>query len=611
LEQSFGVAARFRDGVATETARAEVTSIGVAFAREHPGVRDGWGIQVRSELLERQAIPGPLPWMALAAGLFTLLIACANVATVLLARAAARRGDVAIRAALGASRLRLVAQHLIETLLLALGGGAAGVLVASWTLDIAYGLLPTQHMPSWLDFSVDWRVLAFTLGVSLVALLAVGVSPAMMATRVKLSEALTRGAGGDTGSRQELRMSRVLVVVQVAAAFVLFAGSALMMQSARQAVAFDFGIDADHVLSVHPLLSRTRYSTTARRDDYFAAAAERLERLPMARSVATRGDNLDSLRGAAWTSDTAGAWRQRAEVTALGTETTVVYPEALSIRRYIVSPSYFQTVGLRAKRGRTFGTLDGDRSLRVAVVSERVANRLWPNSDPIGRQLRFGGSTAQITVVGIVPDVRLMNDGPRGVSNRSESAIYLPSTQAVSSYTTLLLRTPDDPIASVSGVRRVLRGLDADQSIGRIERLSDSLRSGATTLRWIAIVFAAIATGALLLASIGLYGVVAYFVVRRTREIGVRMALGADARILRWAVIAQALRLTGMGVAVGVVMTWALVRLMGSFLYGVAAYDPATYVLVIILFAALGTLASLIPAHRATRVDPLIALRAH
>jgi putative ABC transport system permease protein len=608
LEPTLGVAARLGEGVAIETARAEVASIGVSFARDHPGVREGWSMLVRSELLERRAIPGPLPWMAVTAGLFTLLIACANVATVLLARAASRRSDMAIRAALGASRRRLVAQQLTETLLLALAGGVAGLFVAMWTLDIAYGLLPTQSMPSWLDFSIDWHVLSFTLAVSVLTLLAVGLGPALVATRVNLSDPLTRSVAGDTGSRQELRMSRLLVVVEVATAFVLFAGSALMLRSARSAAAFDVGIDAEQVLSVRPLLSRARYATAIRRDEYVAAAVERLQRLPGAHAVATRGD-LDSLRGAAWTSDSAGAWRDRASIATPGTEAALTFQEGASIRRYVVSSSYFDVVGLRTKRGRVFGPFDSERTLRVAIVSEQVANRLWPNVDPVGRQLRFGGSTELITVVGVVPNVRLIVGGPRGMSGRPESAIYLPATQASTSYATILMRAAD-PLATVGDVRRALRTIDPDQSIGRIERLSDNLRSAATATQWIAIAFAAMATGALLLAATGLYGVIAYFVVRRTREIGVRMALGADARTLRRSVVWQALSLTGAGVGIGIVGTLALVRLMGSFLYGVSSYDPVTYGLVAILFTALGIGASLVPAHRATRVDPLIALRA-
>jgi putative ABC transport system permease protein len=611
MERSVEVVARLRDGVAFAAARSEVATIGAVFAREHPSTREGWSMQLRSEMLERRAIPGPLPWMVLAAGLFMLLIACANVATMLLARAAARRAEMAVRAALGANRWRLVSQHLTETLLLALAGGVAGVLIAMWTLDVAQAILPLGNMPSWLDFSIDWRVLLFTLGVALLALIAVGVGPALVATRVRLSDPLKIGSFGETASRKELRASRVLVVVEVAAAFILFAGSALMVRSAGALRNFDFGIDAAHVLSARPWLSTSQYATAARRDAYFAEAVNRVGHLPGIRAVAVAGEGVDSIRGAAWMPDSSGTMRERYSITPRGGEQTAwTYPDAASVRWRVVSGTYFAAVGLSPRRGHTFNAQDREGAARVAVVSERVAERLWPNVDPVGRQFRLGGSGEWITVVGVVPNVHVIAGGGLGVSGRFESTIYLPSTQATTHYGAVLVRTVGDPVAAIDGIRRVMAEIDRDQSISRIERLSDSLGSAASTTRWLGMMFAAIAIGALVLASIGLYGVIAYSVARRTREIGVRMALGADARTLRRTVMAQALRLTTLGLLIGMGGAWGLVGLMRSFLYGVTAYDPSTYLAAALLFLVVSALASLVPARRATQVDPLIALRA-
>ena len=606
LERSVAVAGRLRDGVTLEGARADVATIGASLARAHPATQEGWSLALRSEIIERRAIPGPLQWMVMGAGAFLMLIACANVTTVLLARAAGRRAEMAVRAALGASRARLVRQHITETMLLAVAGGVAGVVFATWMLDIAWAAVPTQNMPSWLDFGIDWRVLAFTTGISIVALLAVGVGPALTATRVQLSDSLKLGAAGETGSRRELRASRVLVIVEVAAAFVLFAGSALMLESFRSLQRIDFGLQAERVLVARPWLSASSYPTAERRATYFEAALDRVRRVPGIGPAAVRGD-LDSLRGAAWTTD---SFLPRAILVPLGGSQPDPSPRAnAGVGRYVVTPEYFDAVKLPIVRGRVFTTRDDSGSTRVAVVGALVADRLWPNADAIGRQFRLAASGEWVTVVGVVGNVRLMIGGARGTRTRLQPAVYFPASQATSRNEQLVMHAAD-PTAVATVVARALLTVDPDQSLGRVSRLSDEMGSPRQQTLWIGVVFSVIAAGALVLASIGLCGVIAYSVARRTREIGVRMALGADARRLRWAVVRQGLRLTAIGLAIGVPVAWALARVTGAFLEGGSASLPGVYGLVAGVFLVFGAAASAVPARRATRVDPLVALRA-
>jgi putative ABC transport system permease protein len=605
LERSLSVAARLRDGSEFASARAEVATIGAAFAREHPATQERWSFTLRPDVIERRSIPGPVQWMMLTAGVFLMLIACANVTTVLLARAATRRSEMAVRAALGASRGRLVRQHLAETLLIALAGGMVGVFLATWMLDLAWALLPTQRFPSWIDLGVDWRVLAFTSAAAFVALLAVGIGPALAATRVQLSDALKLGAPGDTGSRRELRTSRVLVVAEVAAAFVLFAGSALMLDSFRRLQHVDFGLQADRVLVARPWLSAAAYPTDTRRRSYYDLAMERVRRVPGIGTVAVRGD-LDSLRGAAWASD---SFRLRVALVPLsgsGERSPTIDRDMI---RHVVTPEYFDAVKLPVLRGRVFTPRDDSGSTRVAVVSTLVADHLWPNADAIGRQFRFAASAEWIMVVGVVGNARVIVGGNRGPRTRVLPAVYFPASQATSRNDILVMESRD-PIAVSAAVTQSLRAVDPDQSVGRVTRLLDDLESPREGSLWFGLTFAAIASGALVLSSIGLYGVIAYSVTRRTREIGVRMALGADARALRLAVVGQSLRLTLAGLAIGVAGASGLVRVTGTFLGGETGSLAVASTVVAILFVLCAIVASAVPARRATRVDPLVALRA-
>ena len=605
LERSLSVVARLRDGVDLASARAEIATIGAALARAYPTTQSGWSLVVRPDAIERRPVPAPIQWMILVAGTFLMLIACANVTTVLLARAAARRPEMAVRAALGGSRQRLIRQQLTETLILALAGGFTGLLLATWMLDLAWASVPTQNIPSWIDLGVDWRVLAFTSAASFVALLAVGIGPALTATRVRLSDPLKLGSSGDTASRRELRASRVLVVVEVAAAFVLFAGSALMLDSFRSMQHVDFGIEADRVLIARPSLSPNAYSTEARRRSYFDLAMHRVQQVPGVTSVATRG-MLDSLRGAAWSTDSLLA---RATIVPLGGRQQEQSLRTYDVDRSVVTPEYFTAVKLPLVRGRLFTAQDDSGSARVAVISARLAERLWPNVAATGRQFRFAASAEWVTVVGVVGDVRRISGGNRGTRTVIQPTVYFPAAQATSRYDALVVQAAD-PIGVASTVGQALRAVDPDQSIGRLRRLSDEMESPNLGTLWLGAVFAAIAMGALILASIGLYGVIAYSVTRRTREIGVRMALGADARSLHRTVVAQALRLTAIGLGIGAIGAWALVRVTGTFLGGEGGSLVAASAVVALVFVVCGAAASAVPARRATRVDPLVALRA-
>ena len=516
---------------------------------------------------------------------------------------------MAVRAALGASRTRLIVQQMTETLWLALAGGVLGVLISRWALALARASLPTDNLPPWLNYAVDWRVLAFTLGVSIVTLLSVGVAPALTATHVDLSSPLKVGAAGDTASGPELRASRAMVIFEVALAFAMVAGSAFILQSFRRLQRLDYGIPAERTLTATILLSESQYADIARRDTYFSDAIERVSRLSGVKNVAIRGSPVrlrrDSLADS--TSPPDDKWKiyvrgreGQANGQSLG----------LAVRQYAVTDDYFRTVGTRILRGRGFTSQDRDDSAPVAVLSERLAHHLWPTGDPIGAQIRLGTASSWVTVIGVVTNVQVPVGRAGGVGGAFEPAIYLSSRQNVIWRPSLLVRSGADPLLLAGSVEAELRLVDPDQPVTRFLRLSDELGQSARSLRWLGLAFATIAAGALALAAIGIYGVISYAVQRRLREIGVRLALGAHPSSLKWEVTKHALRLVMVGIAIGVFGAWALRRLMGSFLYGVSSYDFGTCLLVSAIFVGLGAIASYAPARRATRVDPLSVMRA-
>jgi putative ABC transport system permease protein len=599
-----------RPGASAATVRSQLATLATAIEPSRPMREPGWTLSASPDAVERRMVPGPIPWMFLGAGVLALLVVCANVATVLLARALSRRPEMALRAAVGGTRARLVRLGTIDAIVLGLAGGVIGLVTSVAGIGVARIWLPLGAMPRWLDFAVDWRVLAFASAAASFAALAAGIGPALFGSRVDLAGPLKLGAPGDTAARGELRITRVLVVAEIAFAFVLIACSALFLQSARHLAAVDPGIDAERVLLTTISFGEREYADTARREAFFAGGMERLSALPSVESAATES-NFWSLRNetpnpdsASWRYDPVAVLRRGESLTRATT------PRAPYIARHAVSPDYFRTLGFRLLEGRAFTAQDRDGAPRVAVVSSAFAKMHWPGGRALGHEFRLAKSLDWITVVGVVSDLHRGTGGARGLGATAQAALYVPNAQAQMGFTRFLIRATGDPMGIATDVRAALAQIDPRHPVARFDVLAEDLRGTAQMGRYLGVSFMVIAVGTWLLAAMGLYGIVSYTVVRRTRELGVRMALGADAARLRRDVLRGGLRLGAWGLVIGAPLTWAGATLVRGFLYGVSPLDPTVYLTSSIVFLFVTGAASLVPARRATRVDPVQSLRA-
>jgi predicted permease len=533
----------------------------------------------------RGAVVGLLGLLMTVVGLM-LLICCANVANLLLARAAGRQREVAIRLALGAGRGRLVRQLLTESVLLAGLGALVGVLLATWTTGLLMAFKPPLPVPVALDLSIDRGVLLFTAAVAGLAGLIFGVTPARAAARLDLVSALRRGARESAPRRRRPALRSVLVVSQVAMCVILLALAGLMLRSLRAAQAVDLGFDPQHVALFSVELSNQGYGD-ARARQFYDDLARQVGSLPGVRAVSLAESTPLSL-----------SYNRR------GVSVEGYQPapgEDLEFGANVVGPGYFGLMRIPMARGREFTAQDRTGSLPVVIVNESFARRFWPGEDPMGTRVQNGDALR--TVIGVARDSRI-----RSVTAEPEPYFYLPYLQGPEPNMILAVRTAGDPAAITPAVRRDVSALDPDLPVqaGTMEEaLGVSLfpqRVGAALLS----IFGALG---LVLASIGLYGVVAYAVAQRTRELGIRVALGAEARDIFRVVLGHGVRLMAVGLAIGVGLALLLTRLARGLLVGVSPTDPLTLGGVAAILMVVGLVASYVPARRATRVDPLVALR--
>lgn len=522
-----------------------------------------------------------------------LLIACANVANLMLTRASARTREVAVRAALGAGRWRLVRQMLSESLVLALAGGMAGLLLAAWGVRVMTRLMPASLAGSILNVApvrLDAQVLLFTLAVSVITGVLFGLLPALAATRLNLSEKLKEGSLG-TGSRSGL-LRRALAVVELSLALVLLIGAGLLIKSFYRVLSNDPGFNAEHVLTMSLSLTDSRYPEASQKRAFYSEVLRRVESLPGVRSAAF----VDSLPLSPYKDKLVLVQRRVVESEAAS-------DNILLWSRLTVSPAYFSTLGIPLLKGRTFTDADDERAPQVAVVNETLARHLWPGEDPLGKELHL--MRDKLTVVGVVADTR-----HEGLSADVKSEICMPLLQVGRiPAMQLAVRTATDPVTMISAVRSQIGAIDPEEPIYNVSTLDQTLSDSVAPRRFNMLMLGIFAGIALALATVGIYGVMAFSVTQRTREIGVRMALGAQRKDVLKLVIGEGFRLTFIGVAIGIVGGLALTRFLSSLLYGVKATDPLTFVAVSLVLLAVALLACYIPTRRATKVDPTEALR--
>lgn len=590
-EHDLTVIARLGPGITLDRAGADLRRIATELATEHPRTNAGWGARAESfsdwlvgARLERAVL------VLFGAVAFLLVMACANIANLLIARGSARHKELAIRAAVGASRARLAAQLLAESLVLALLGAAAGLGVASWATALVRGMGPAD-IPRLRDVGMNTHALAFALILALVTCVLFGVLPAVQLSRVALRSALERGNRGTTAHRRA-GIRGVLVIVQVALAMMLLAGAGLMFGSFLRLQAVPTGFEASNVLTVPLDLPDSRYSD-ARRLAFFERVRTRIASLPGVETVGAT--STDPLRQWGFSNDVTPADRA-AEAPAGG---------FMQAGWRSVTPGFFRAMGIPLLNGRVFTAADGTGGQQPVVITRGMAARLWPGEDPLGKRVYWGGTDgAPHTVVGVVGDIR-------DVQLDAEPApiMFLPYDEVPVPGMTLVIRTSGDPSGVAGAVRRELREEDAELPLPEVGSLSRNRSEAVAEPRFRMLLLASFAGAALLLATVGVYGVMAFSVAQRTRELGLRMALGARARRVFALVLKQGMVLAGIGVIVGLAGALAVTRVLQSLLFEVSATDPFILGAVALLLGAVTLIGAYLPARRAARVDPIIALR--
>jgi predicted permease len=578
------VIGRLKPGLAAAAARDDLSAISDRFRAEYPAFKRDWGVAVVPMHEEITGDVRPALLVLLGAVVLVLLIACANVANLLLARASSRQKEVAIRLAMGAGRARVVRQLLTESLLLAAIGSALGLALAvAGTAAIRQA--GAVALPRGQDIGVDWRVLGFTAGVSLLTGLVFGLAPAVQASRPDLNETLKEGGRASSPGAGPTRQA--LIVTEAALAVVLLVGAGLLVNSFVRLLRVPLGVDSSHVLTAHLSLPERTYPDAARQAIVTEALLERIRAVPGV-----------EVAGASLTLPLASPYDTFIEIP--GRRGPADGRFACDFDH--VAPGYFAALRVPLLRGRLFDARDAASRARVAVVNETFARAYFPDEDPIGRVIREGSD--DWTIVGMVGDVR-----QRGLAARMRPALYRPIAYGRFANRRLVVRTAAAPEALVEPLRRAVLEVDPDLPLAQTRTLEEVVAASLAERRLVLVVLALFAGGAVLLVAVGLYGVIAYTVAQRTHEIGVRLAVGAGPRDVLHLFVGQGVRLAALGTAAGLLGAYALTRLLAAQLYGVLPTDPATFAAVSALLLAVGAAASFLPARRAARVDPIQALR--
>ena len=585
------VIGRLKPNITVERAGAEMRTIARRLEAQYPESNKGWSVTFVPLLEETVGGSQRTLLVLLGAVGFVLLIACANVANLMLARSAARQKEFAIRAALGAGRIRVIRQLLTESLILASCGGVLGLLLAYWGIDILT-LLKPANLPRVHEIKLDAWVLAFTGILSSLTGIVFGLAPALHASKRNLNEALKDGGRGSGQGLHGNRVRSLLVVSEVAFSLVLLISAGLMIRSFFLLRQVDPGFKPDRVLAMDMSLPNVKYPSVQERVRFVEQLLKRVEVLPGVQSVATVfGIPMSEIGGFISLSV------EGRPPPALGEPSSAGYHQA--------SPNYFRTLSMPILKGRGFTERDSTNAASVVIVSETLVRKFFPNENPLGQRITVGdGGPNPCEIVGVVCDVK-----GSGLDAAVDAEMYLPMLQRCWGYVELVARTAGDPLAVANTVRDEVWALDKDQPLHNIRTLDQLVTNSVAQRRFAMLLLGIFAGVALVLAGVGIYGLMAYTVTQRTHEIGIRMALGAQTVDVLKLVIGRGMVLAGAGIAVGLPTAFGLTRLMSSLLFEIKPTDGVTFTSVVLILATIAVLACLVPARRAAKVDPMEALR--
>ena len=592
-ERHLRAIARLKPGVTIAQAQSEVNIIAQRIEQQHPQTNKNQGIHIVSMSDEIVGGIRPTLWLIFGAVVFVLLVACANVANLLLARSSVRHKEITIRSAMGAGRSQLIRQLLTESLLLSVVGGALGLGLAFWGTSLVSSA-GSQINPMFQNIQLDIRVLLFTLGISIVTGLIFGLAPALQISKPNLTESLKEGgrSSGAGGSRNRLRSA--LVVSEIAMTLVLLVCAGLLIRTVMRLRSVDTGFNPENILAMNIGLPAIKYPKPENRVAFFKQTTERIASLPGVKaagitSVLPLSDNFDG-RG-------------------LIVED---YPRAdgdeISVDLYVITPGYLQAMNIDTLNGRGLGDEDTADSAKAALINKTMAEQLWPNQNPIGKRIAFPSDSTSSqpwrTVVGVVSDVLQY-----GLDQKAPMQFYVPHSQFPTSLNTIVVKTESNPPAMTNAVRREILAIDKDQAVFNVTTLEQLLGDSILSRKFFMMLLMVFAALALTLAAIGIYGVMSYVASQRTHEIGIRMALGAQGKDVLKLIIGNGMSLALIGVALGLAGAFALTRVMAGLLFGVTTTDALTYISVSLGLIAIALLACYIPARRATKIEPLVALR--
>lgn len=585
--------ARLKPGATVQQARNEVKVIAQRLEQQHPLTNKDQGAYVVPITDEIVGGIRPTLLMIFGAVILVLLVACANVANLLLARSSVRFKEITIRSAIGAARRQIVRQLLTESLVLALLGGGLGLLLAIWGTGVVESA-GSRINPMFHDIQVDMRCLAFTFGIAIITGLIFGLAPAMQISMPNLAESLKEAGRGSGPSASRNRLRSVLVISEIAMTLVLLVCSGLLIRTVMRLKNVDTGFNAHNILAMNIGLPSIKYPKPENQVAFYKEVSERISSLPGVTATGTTSvlplsDNFDG----------------RA---LLVEDHPKPRGEEITVDLYIATPGYLRAMEIPVVRGRAITEQDTMDSAKTALINNTMAAQLWPNEDPLGKRIKFPGSEKNPqpwrTVVGVVKDV-----SQYALDKKPPMQIYVPHAQFPTGFSTIVVKTESEPMAMTGAIRREILAIDKDQAVFNITTLEQLMGDSIAIRRFFMFLLLVFATLALTLAAVGIYGVMSYVAAQRTHEIGIRMALGAQANDVLKLIIGNGMVLALIGVTAGLAGSFALTRLMAGLLFGVSATDAVTFLVVSVGLIVVALFACYLPARRATKVDPLVALR--